>query len=41
MRRVDGVETVQTILGHRSLAVTEVYAERDLERAARTVEQVG
>jgi integrase len=41
IRRRDGIETARTVLGHACVDVTEVYAERDLERAARIVEQVG
>jgi integrase len=41
VRKLDGIESVRTVLGHRSPAVSEVYAERDLERAMRIVEQIG
>ncbi len=39
--RADEIETVRTVLGHRSAGISEVYAERDRERAARIIEQVG
>jgi integrase len=41
IRRRDGIETARTVLGHACVQVTEIYAERDLARAARIVEQVG
>lgn len=36
-----GIEAAQTVLGHATLAVTQVYAERDYERAAEIMKQVG
>ncbi|HVX85299.1 MAG TPA: site-specific integrase [Phycisphaerae bacterium] len=36
-----GIETARIILGHRSAAITEVYAERDLRAAERVMEEVG
>ena len=41
IRRVDGLETARTVLGHSCVDVTEVYAERDLARAAHIVEAIG
>jgi integrase len=36
-----GAEAAQVILGHSHLNVTEIYAERDLKRAAEIMAQVG
>lgn len=36
-----GVEAARIILGHSSMNVTEVYAERDMVRAAEVVEELG
>lgn len=40
-RREAGLETAQVLLGHRNADVTEVYAERDRERAVAFVLQHG
>ena len=36
-----GIEAAQTVLGHSTLAVTQVYAERDFEKAAEIMLNVG
>lgn len=36
-----GGETVRIILGHRSAAVTEIYAERDEQKAFDAVARIG
>jgi len=41
LRKAFGIDVAQTILGHRSLQVTEVYAERDMAAAARVMGEVG
>lgn len=41
IRRLDGLESARVVLGQTCVDVTEIYAERDLERAARIIEQVG
>ena len=41
LRREFGVEAARLILGHRSIAVTELYAELDQKRAIRIMERVG
>jgi len=41
LRREFGIEATRTVLGHSSLAITEMYAEKDLEAARSIVEQVG
>lgn len=41
IRRQFGLEAAQTVLGHASANVTQVYAERDLELAARVMEKIG
>lgn len=41
IRRSHGVEAAQVILGHRELNTTEIYAERDLAKAADIVRQLG
>jgi integrase len=41
VRREFGVEAAQVILGHSHLNVTEVYAERDLKKAAEIMRQIG
>jgi len=35
------LETARIILGHRSAAVTTVYAEADDQRAVETMRQIG
>lgn len=41
IRRQFGAEVARVILGHRHLAVTEVYAERDQKAAAEAVRMIG
>lgn len=41
LREQFGIEAARVVLGHRSAAVTEIYAELDRETAARIMAQVG
>ncbi len=41
VRREFGIETAQVILGHSSLTVTQVYAERDFAAASSAIQRVG
>jgi site-specific recombinase XerD len=41
VRKKFGLEAAQVLLGHASADVTQVYAERDHELAARVVKKVG
>lgn len=41
LRKEFGIEAARLILGHRSAAVTEIYAELDHERAATIMAKVG
>jgi integrase len=41
IRRQYGLEAARVLLGHHSVGVTEIYAERDLEVAARVAAEVG
>jgi site-specific recombinase XerC len=41
LRKEYGLEAAQVILGHRTLTVTQVYAERNVEAAQRIMLQVG
>lgn len=41
IRKRFGLEAVQTVLGHAKADVTQVYAERDLQQAARVMKEVG
>ena len=41
VRRQHGLEAAQTVLGHKSADVTQLYAERDLEKAAKIMARVG
>ena len=41
IRRRYGLEGAQVVLGHAALGVTQVYAERDFEKAARIISEVG
>jgi integrase len=41
LRREYGIEVARIILGHRSAAVTEVYAEMDLAKAEQVMAEVG
>lgn len=41
IRRTFGIEAAQVVLGHASLSVTEVYAERDRKLAQEVMRQLG
>jgi integrase len=41
LRKEFGLETARIILGHRSSAITEVYAEQDQQKAMEAIVQVG
>lgn len=41
LRKQFGVEAARVVLGHRSAAVTEIYAELDKMKAAEILEKVG
>jgi integrase len=41
IRREFGLEAAQVVLGHRTLTVTQVYAERHVAEARRVMEEVG
>lgn len=40
-RREEGLETAQVFLGHSKADVTQIYAERDMERAMRVALKIG
>jgi integrase len=41
VRKKYGIEGAQVVLGHSKAAVTEIYAERDLDKAAAIMAEVG
>ncbi|MFA6135248.1 MAG: site-specific integrase [Phycisphaerae bacterium] len=41
LRKEFGLETARIILGHRSAAVTLIYAEADMQKAIEVIEKVG
>lgn len=41
VRKEHGLEAAQVILGHSKLGTTQVYAERDLTKAAAVIEEIG
>jgi integrase len=41
LRRTYGLEAAQVILGHKTLSVTEIYAEKNVEAAKRIMAEVG
>jgi len=41
LRKEFGIEAARIILGHRSAAITEVYAEKDEQQAVEAMAQVG
>ena len=41
LAREFGIEAAQTVLGHASLEITQVYAERDYAKAAEIMGRVG
>jgi integrase len=40
-RKVAGVETTRTALGHADIGMTEIYAERDLDAATKLARRIG
>ncbi len=41
IRRTFDIEAARTVLGHSTAAVTEIYAERDLQKAIEVAKQIG
>ena len=41
IRRKHGLEAARLILGHRSMATTEIYAEKELDMAIQIVKEMG
>jgi integrase len=41
IRKLYGLEAAQVILGHASADVTQIYAERDADKARDIVRQIG
>lgn len=41
IRKQYGIESAQTVLGHASLDVTQIYAERDNQKAAQIMLEIG
>ena len=41
IRRQFGAEATRTVLGHSTLNIVEIYAERDMNQAAAIMRQVG
>jgi site-specific recombinase XerC len=41
VRREAGLEAAQVVLGHARADVTQVYAERDLDRAREVMRAIG
>jgi len=41
IRRKHGLEAARLILGHRSMATTEIYAEKELDEAIKIVKEMG
>ena len=41
LRKTYGLEPAQVILGHKTLTVTQVYAEKNVEAAVRVMAEVG
>ena len=41
LRKEYGAEIARIILGHANLSTTEIYAERDIESAARAMARFG
>jgi integrase len=41
LRREYGLDAARAVLGHRSPAVTEVYAEVDAAKAVEAMERIG
>ena len=41
VRKTHGLEAAQAVLGHATADVTQIYAERDIEKAAEVMARVG
>ena len=41
IRRRFDLETCQTVLGHAEMQVTQIYAQKDLDRARGAMQQIG
>lgn len=41
LRKEFGIDVAQVVLGHKTLTVTQVYAEKDVESARKIMLQVG
>lgn len=41
LRKQYGLEPAQVILGHKTLSVTQIYAEKNITAAMKIMEQVG
>ena len=41
IRREAGLDAARAVLGHRTPAITEVYAELDMTKAAEVMERLG
>jgi site-specific recombinase XerD len=41
LRKEYGLEAAQVILGHKSMSVTEIYAEKDMATARKVMSEVG
>jgi site-specific recombinase XerC len=41
LRKLYGLEAAKAVLGHQSLAMTEVYAEKDFVLSAKVMREVG
>jgi hypothetical protein len=41
IRKVYGLETAKTVLGHTNTKIAEIYAERDLELASKIMKEIG
>ncbi len=41
LRRIEGIEAAQVVLGHKTLSVTEIYAEKNVEAARQLMAKHG
>jgi site-specific recombinase XerC len=41
LRQTFGIEGARSVLGHRAASVTEIYAERDMNRITQIMAEVG
>ena len=41
VRKTFGLEAAQVVAGHANADITQVYAERDLDKAAKAIAAVG